>query len=233
MGVFMNKIIFTHTNGLDFFPPKPAIKDIPDWYINNKEYINDIRQTVDGNIPHTIKKCIPIFDSMTAGYILYTQVDVEVYKKDGSPYFNWPSQDVLSFHTIKQAELYPQRHNDNDSIPKWNNPYSIKTPKGYSTLFLSPMHSQNNIFKILPGIVDTDNYDIPVNFPFLLKDPDWEGVIPAGTPMAQVIPFKRESWKMEFGNEKTLEKQFKTTMKLKTLLYNSYKRNFWSRKEYR
>lgn len=229
----MNKIIFSNINNIDFFPPKPAIKDIPDWYLNNKEYVNDIRQTIDGGTPHTIKKCIPIFDSMTAGYILYTQVDVEVTQRDGSPFFAWPSQDAISFHSIKQAELHPERHNDKDSFPKWTNPYAIKTPKGYSSLFISPMHGKNNIFKILPGIVDTDNYDAPVNFPFLLKDQTWEGIIPAGTPMAQVIPFKRESWKMEIGNHKDLERQFRTTAKLKTLLYNSYKKNFWARKEYR
>jgi hypothetical protein len=30
------------------------------------------------NTPHTIKKCIPVFDAITAGYILYTQVDIQV-----------------------------------------------------------------------------------------------------------------------------------------------------------
>jgi hypothetical protein len=29
---------------------------------------------------------------------------------------------------------------------------------------------------------------------------DWEGIVEAGTPIAQVIPFKRESWKSELDN---------------------------------
>ena len=32
-------------------------------------------------------------------------------------------------------------------------------------------------------------------------DFDKEFVIPAGTPIVQVIPFKREKWQMRFGTE--------------------------------
>jgi hypothetical protein len=81
--------------------------------------------------------------------------------------------------------------------------------------------------------VDTDTYKAPVNFPFVLNDVKWEGIIPAGTPMAQVIPFKRESWKHRIGSDKELKEQKNVDMKLKTLLFNSYKKHFWSSKEYR
>ena len=53
------------------------------------------------------------------------------------------------------------------------------------------MHRES-VFTIMDGIVDTDSYNALVNFPFFLNDWSYEGLIPAGTPMAQVIPFKRE-----------------------------------------
>ena len=112
------------------------------------------------------------------------------------------------------------------------NPYAIATPPGYSVLFTQPMHRES-VFTILDGIVDTDNYNVPVNFPFVLNDVKWEGIIPAGTPMAQLIPFKRESWEHNLGSDKDLIELNKTFRKLKSLFYNSHKRQFWISKQYR
>jgi len=226
-------IEFTNVLGLDFFPPKPAIRSIPDWYRDTPEYIESLGRKYDisGNPPSTIKKCIPVLDAMTSGYILYTQVDIQVTQENGLPYFVWTSQAPISFHPIEQAPLHPARNEA--PYPKWNNPYAIKTPPGYSSLFLPPMHNPNKVFTILEGLVDTDKYSAPVNFPFVLNNVKWEGIIEAGTPMAQVIPIKRDSWKHTIGLQKEREEQNMITLKLKTILFNSYKKQFWSRKEYK
>ena len=226
------EIIFTNVLGLDFFPPKPGVKEVPDWYRNTPEYIGEQvkKVTNSGVIPHTIKKCIPVFDAITAGYILYTQVDIQISQADDLPFYTWSDQGAISFHPIEQAPLHPTRNEA--PYPKWNNPYAITTPPGYSTLFTAPMHRES-VFTILEGVVDTDQYKAPVNFPFVLKDTKWEGIIPAGTPMAQVIPFKRESWEHKIGSDKERIEQSLITSKLKTLFFNSYKRQFWSRKEYK
>jgi hypothetical protein len=229
----MSKIItFTNKFGYDFFPPKPAVKEVPDWYRDTPEYIGDQGKKFlgDGNTPHTIKKCVPVFDAITAGYILYTQVDVQVSIEDGFPFYTWPEQNAIALHPLEQAPLHPTK--TEAPYPKWNNPYAIKTPPGYSVLFTQPMHRQS-VFTIFEGIVDTDTYKAPVNFPFVFKDTKWEGIIPAGTPMAQVIPFKRESWEYKIGSNKELKEQSMVTAKLKTLFFNSYKRQFWHKKEYR
>jgi hypothetical protein len=224
------KIVFTEVAGLGFFPPKPAIKSIPDWYIKTPEYTNGERKILKKGTPHTIKKCIPVFDAMTAGYILYTEVEVSVTHENGAPYFMWPLGEPIGFHPIIQAPLHPNK--TEFPYPKWNNNYSIKTPKGYSSLFVPPMHNPNKFFTILPGIVDTDTYTAPVNFPFVMNDLSWTGIIPAGTPIAQVIPFKRESWKIKEGLTKDIEEQNFITKKLNSFFLNSYKKQFWNRKEY-
>lgn len=229
----MKEIIFTNVLGLDFFPPKPAVKQIPDWYKDTPEYTGDQGRKItgSGSTPHTIKKCIPVLDAMTAGYILYTQVDVQVTQVDGLPYFHWAGQDAIGFHPIEQAPLHPAKKDA--PYPKWSNPYAIKTPPGYSTLFLPPMHNPNGIFTVLEGIVDTDIYQAPVNFPFILNDVKWEGIIDAGTPMIQVIPIKRDSWKHKIGSDKERMEQSMITNRLNILFFNSYKKQFWSRKEYK
>jgi hypothetical protein len=229
----MKNIIFTNTIGLDFFPPKPANKNIPDWYKNTESYVGTNKKEIIPGIttPHTIKKCMPVLDAMTAGYIMFTQVDVYVKQMEDGPYFSWSSQDALSFHPVGQAPTHPKQNGF--SYPKWSNTYSIKTPPGYSTLFVPPLHNPNKIFTVLPGLVDTDSYIAPVNFPFTMDDPEWEGLIPAGTPMVQVIPIKRDNWKLGFGSEKEIKEQNNIVLKLRTLFFNSYKQQFWQRKEYK
>ncbi len=99
-------------------------------------------------------------------------------------------------------------------------------------MFVPPMHRES-LFTILPGIVDTDDYYSPVNFPFVVNDPEFEGMIPKGTPIAQVIPFKRESWTMQFGGEKEIKEESKNIKTLETKFFDRYKNMFWHRKEYK
>ena len=143
------KIFFTNVLGNDFFPPKPAIKEVPEWYKNTEEYVSENGRKIDNpeGTAHTIKKCMPVFDAMTAGYILYTQVDIQVTQKNVLPYYHWPSQDAIDFHPIDQAREHPK--NNDAPYPKFINPYAISTPPGYSTLFLSPLHNPSKIFTVL------------------------------------------------------------------------------------
>ena len=50
----------------------------------------------------------------------------------------------------------------------------------------------------LPGIVDTDRSPQPINFPFFIKK-NFVGTIEVGTPVVQLIPFKRDDWKSGTG----------------------------------
>lgn len=228
----MEKIVFTDVVGVDeTYIPTPSAKRLPDWYKETPEYVNNERKVFNGDHPGTIKKCLPVFDALTAGYIIPTFVDVQVLQVEGVPYYEWRSRNAISFHPIAQAPMHPD--GNSAPFPKWSNPWAIKTQPGVSCLFIPPMHNPNGIFTVMPGVVDTDTYTPPVNFPFTLNDVGWEGIIPAGTPMVQVIPFKRATWKMSIGGDKERAEQNVKTGKLTSLWFNSYKRQFWTRKEYR
>ena len=229
----MPKILFTNVSGTpEEYSPKPASQSIPDWYKEVSSYINGEKSpSGDGNTTATIKRCMPVFDAITGGYILYTPVDVWISQKDGQPWYEWPSFGPISFHPVEQAPNHPDKNGHEFSYPKWINPWAIKTEPGYSTLFVQPFHRES-VFTILPGVVDTDKYDAPVNFPFVLNDIKYKGIIPAGTPMAQVIPFQRESWFMEIGDSKIVEEQNKTTIKLRSKFFDSYKNQFRQTKDY-
>ena len=228
----MTKIIFTNTSTIkDIEQPQPASKFIPEWYKEAESYIGgDKKPNGDGGTKATIKRCMPVFDAISAGYIITLPADVYVSIKEGHQFFEWSSLGLVQFHPVEQAPNHPARNIH--AYPKWTNYWSIKTPKGYSTLFVNPMH-HDLPFTILPGIVDTDEYYAPVNFPMVINDPDFEGLIPKGTPIAQVIPFKRESWEMKIGSPEDNEKQKMITDKLQTRFFDRYKSMFRANKEYK
>lgn len=229
----MSKVIkFSNTTDFnDLEKPAPASTFIPNWYKDMESYIEG-KKTPNGigKGTGTIKRCMPVFDAIISGYIIILPADVMVSLKNGEQYFEWANFNLVSFHPVEQAPSHPERKPY--SYPKWINPWAIKTPKGYSTMFVQPMHRES-VFTILPGIVDTDRYTAPVNFPFVINDPKFEGLIPKGTPIAQVIPFKRDSFKMEFGGQEELIEQTNIEIKIKTKFFDAYKTMFWHRKEYK
>lgn len=232
-------IQFTDILGVsEEYKPKPASNFIPNWYKELESYI-DGKKAPNGNAgtPATIKRCMPVFDAITSGYIIVSPADVYVSQKENeegniSPYYEWANHSLIQFHPVEQAPNHPNR-NGHTSYPKWLNPWAITTPPGYSVLFVQPLHRES-VFSILAGVVDTDTYKAAVNFPFVLHEPStFEGLIPAGTPIAQVIPFKRDFWEMSIGLEKDLVEQSKITTKLRSKFFDSYKTQFRQIKEYK
>ena len=197
----------------------------------------------------TIKGCIPFLETLTAGYILKLPIDYHFkFNKDNESYYH-NNPDTPEFmnklfnigtcdnHPIKQlGDKCPFIHkNKNFDFFKILNPWTIKTPKGYSCLFLPPMNNSNDKFSIIPGIVDTDTFPGEINFPIIMngdKYPFIETTIKAGTPYVQIIPFKRTSWKMKIkktNDKKSIQKRWYTFEKV----FRVYQNIFWSKKTWK
>lgn len=218
--------------------PKPAKRSFPEWYKDLHSYPEEFKEMKPTRAHYgTVKKCAPFLDAISSGYIIFSDIDIYVSdEKDetGSNSYYWPDRHkgAVSGHVYKQVEGYPD-YPVGKAVPKFTNPWAIKTPKGYSTLFLTPMH-QDIPFRVMEGIVDTDTYNIPVEILFYLKDPNFSGHIPAGTPIVHVLPFKRDEWEMEARyptaeDEKMLNQ---TDGKLNSLFVNRYRKLFWERKSF-
>jgi hypothetical protein len=224
----------TFTNIINFEgieKPVPASKMIPEWYVKMESYMSG-EKTPDfqGSTSSTIKRCMPVFDAITAGYLLPLPVDVYVSVIDGKQVFRWTEFDLIDFHPIEQAPNHPDANGF--PYPKFMNPWGARTPDGYSILLMQPMH-RDLPFNVLPGIVDTDKYPAPVNVIFSMKDPNFEGMIPKGTPFAQIIPFKRESWQMKLGGSEDLKLLREARFQLKSKFFDAYKNMFRSKKEFK
>ena len=115
---------------------------------------------------------------------------------------------------------------------KFINKWLIKTPPGYSCLFVKPMNRIESRFEIIPGVVDTDTFINIINFPFILHKRNEQFLIKKGEPMVQVIPFKRESWKMWSGFY--FEKAHnKVVSMLRSEWVDRYKKMFWAKKNFK
>jgi len=181
----------------------PAKITLPEWY--RKLPITDKLFEKDKIEDLTAKRCIPILDAMTTGYHMVTTSDYyfnyDKEKEEGS--FSGRediiSQKPISMHPLSQlstAKLSPEFI---EYAYKWGNTWTIKTPPGYSCIFTNPLNGFESPFYTLDGVVDTDTYFQPILFPFLMKK-GFEGLIPAGTPIVQIIPFKRDDWTMKINN---------------------------------
>jgi hypothetical protein len=213
--------------------PIPAIKKLPNWIQNTPSYINNTKGVDHFNDPDsTVKKCMPVMDSMTAGYYILTHSDIWVENKGPENFmirWAWDTIKVIEVHKKEQLQLYPTPEGYCKTPFKFLNPWIIKTKKQWSSFLTHPLHYDDLPFRCVPAIVDTDKHPIPINFIFFIKN-GFSGLIPKGTPIMQVIPFKRENCKSEFSYDKgKLKLEWE---KAYSVFFDRYKRFFRSPKKY-
>lgn len=208
-----------------FDKPKKTSNMIPEWYKKQNKYTDGKLFIGDnGNPNHTIKACMPVFDMMTAGYTITLPADIYI-ESDGQIKWSTDILNAIESHDKIQFNEFniPDGYNKNTAL-KFIQPWIIKTPPGYSTMFIHPTYNPDLPFYTLPAIVDTDKHPIMVNFPFLIKE-GFSGMIPYGTPIVQIIPFKRENWKAKFSvSDKGQEELFQYAKKKLTNRYKTFYR---------
>lgn len=214
------KIKFQTANAeLDIQTPFPASRFMPEWY-------RKLKSVKEGG--HTVKRCVPYLDAMTSGYIIPLTADV-TWNKEADVFHSHAATPVVSRHFDYQVEGIAVPPGFSGTPHKWNNQWFIQTPKGYSTLFIHPLNRPDLPFYSFSGVVDTDKHPVIINFPFVLHA-DFEGTIPAGTPLIQAIPFKRSDWKSEIND--SISHYYPKEYEVEVPPFAWYKRKWWSRKLY-
>lgn len=231
----MKKIEFKYLNdGLKEWSlsPIPAIKELPEWYKKMNRFKGNDKKISASNSGKnlTMKACSPVFDSISAGYLICLSADVYVSQNENGPYFRWyVSEPLVEFHGNDQIPNMPIRKGYQKNLLKWINTHNIYTPSGYSLLFQHPAYREDLPFYSLSGIVDTDTFNYPVNFPFFIEE-GYEGVIKKGTPIIQIIPIKRDHWVSKNGS---VEENMNSKMQnLFSVLERFYRSNYWNKKRY-
>jgi hypothetical protein len=227
--------------------PKPTKLYIPDWYkdspsffdYDSNNYVNKISFSSYGIASTTMKMCMPFLDTFSFGYIQETWCDIFIENKNNKITYHY-SYNVDSQFPIMQerplellGKIPVPTGFKKDMFFNWSRVWSPILPKGYSAIITHPLNRDDLPFRCQSGIVDFDNYFSPGKVGFFLKE-GFVGLIPKGTPMYQIIPFKRDSWKTENIKNKNkilnmLENQKNNVF---STFYGGYKKNYWNKKNF-
>jgi len=159
----------------------------------------------------SLRKCAGTIDLLAAGVTLPMWTN---YRFRPNPQGGWetggddfsPQAGVnavmgFNFDSTGQCPMTDIRKIENGQYPKIVNPWRFETAPGWSTLLLPMYWEPNENYSVIPAIVHTDFYhlanivlNITGDSPFTIK---------YGTPIAQFIPFKRDSdfTEIEFNDE--------------------------------
>jgi len=213
--------------------PFPARKLMPDWFKALPPKLNKENRFKNS----TIKRCAPFLDAMNVGWILPLAADVEFTTNGDASGVNYKWQfyrSMIENHSKAQIST-DEAPNPNDPKPpmKFMNYWAIKVPKGYSILFTPPLNRPDPRFTCISGLVDCDGYFEFINFPFFFHEPNFVGIIPAGTPLVQVIPFKRDALFRDFETRAMTDaehEELEFTRRQRSIHESHYRDYVWSRK---
>ena len=182
---------------IDLLPrPQLAKAGLPDWL---KQMAPRVDSSLHGRSIRTVKQCPPFIDAMSSGFLILLPCDVTV----DAGRFSWdwalPPLSVpnhprapLSFHVPEQLSGSPLAQGQRSTL-KFNSFWTIELEPGWSLLAMHPINREDLPFRLVTGLVDADRFnDAGINFPAIWNDPDFRGVLPRGTPIAQCLAIRRD-----------------------------------------
>lgn len=146
------------------------------------------------------QSCPGMVDYFGAGYLILAHVDIHIRANSEGVSIKLESlaplakeiEQALPFDFGMVAGMAPIDKDVAKFAGKITLPWSIVAKKGFSGYAVPAVMHSNFLDKLFvyPGVVDYDRFHT-VNFVFSPIE-DCDIVIPAGTPLLQIIPFKRE-----------------------------------------
>ena len=217
--------------------PFPASQAIPQWwkdaspYIKNEDNPDGKKIIVSNNESNaSFKKCTPMLDMLSSGYIVPLWADVQVTIQDHGPQLTWRvHKQVFDIHYGQEVET-PDGYQKTQF--KFLNQWVPKLPKGFSALIIPCPGYPNSIFRPISGVIDYDKTTHPLYPPVYLKN-DFDGIVEKVTPMFQIIPFKRNNWNSKFSFLEAGQELINLDRDVKSTIVNNYVKNFWEKKTYK
>lgn len=216
--------------------PKPAkeympacIREAPPFFTKKPEF--DLES---GRPNPTFKLCMPFNDTFQMGYIQETWTDIWIEHNENGTFFYHPAgPKIMSERPLEISSLLPEVEGFLPQHFSWHPPWIPELPLGYSCILTHPLNRQELPFQTFTGIMDCDNFfssEPQSNVPFLLNQ-SFSGLIKKGTPMYQIIPFKRENWQHS-ANNFDAKKQLSITQKIRQHMWGGYKKLCWKKKKF-
>jgi hypothetical protein len=185
-----------------------------------------------------VKQCPPFVDAMAYGVLILLPCDVTVEPGSFSWDWNIPEPSTsghprapLSFHVAAQFPDAPFAL-DGQAAVKFNSFWTIELEPGWSLFATHPVNRDDLPFRAITGLVDADRFhDGGINFPAVWTHPKFSGVLPKGTPVAQVFAVPRAAAKLEFECFDDMHKQaYEKTVAEVLASPNVYRKHFRARR---
>jgi hypothetical protein len=221
-------IVLYEKNYEQGLPLSPISQVLPSWYKSIHIFGSDKKFSSFEGI--TVKGCAPFMETMMVGYNIPLISDIVVEQTENGPRITWRDE-RLKILKIRNSEVEIPAPLGYHSIDfAWSSPLALKVPKGYRMLITHPFNRYDLPFITTSGIVEGGYPLRGGNLPVFISK-TFEGIIPKGTPIAQMLPFKVEDWnsKVEKG---LVEESDKINDILKTYAYGWYRKNIWKKSQF-
>jgi len=189
-----------------YSPIRPASEFIPEKFKNLPSVIE--KGTYQKDNIYSIKLCPGLQDYIGQGYVIPAWCDIDIKIMQGTP------KVIYSDPQLNEALHYPEQMGNflDTKFPirapvKLDNPWISYSKKEWSILYL-PMHfHENPYFEAIPGIIDHDRAPGRTPLNIMLKT-EQDFLIKQGTPLVQMIPFKRQEVTARTGKvrDKTIQR---------------------------
>ena len=175
--------------------PARAIRFAPDWF---RRLNREMGMTYENGLPAmTAKACLPMTDAFALGFVLPLPYDLFFRVPEDRIAIEMGWGEETAFRPVEQhhpGQIGAPEPPFEAVMPlKFVNPWRVRVPPGYSVLFVQPLSRPDLPFTCFSGFVDCDRFDTTVNLPFAWTGLAGDHIRPAGTPIAQLIPIRRDT----------------------------------------
>lgn len=218
---------------------EPASLHLPTWYKKMDPYKNGKPTLMNGElVDATVKRCAPVYDALSFGYMAVLHCDLQInidqvgddeYRLS-MQYSTGPVPIGARQHSPKHSLVLDDSYHPVEFT--WLVRWQICTEPNSSVLITHPLNRLDLPFTTSSGVMDTDSGFLVENgaAPFYLKK-GFDGFIPCGTPMFQVIPFERQKYKHEV-RELSESNKFKRIHEWQKHFANGYRKEYRSSKKF-
>jgi hypothetical protein len=158
--------------------------------------------------------------------------DIAIKQTEGGPSitFNNDAGSPIEMRETGLNGLLPTPKGCSDVHFAWQTSVCFKIPKGYSALLTHPLNRFDLPFITASGVIDGEYSVPPGNLPVFISS-TFEGIVPMGTPIVQILLFKSESWD-SINDKDIIEESMLNNKRAKSMSYGWYKKNIWKKKTY-
>jgi hypothetical protein len=140
--------------------------------------------------------------------------------------FSWECPDSFELDSHQRGQYERMPNPGFPTVIKFVSPWFCRTAPGYSIRMLPLFYHFDQLWRALPGVIQSDVVHV-THVNVLFEFSKGQIVLPRGTPLVQIVPFRRERYDLDLhvASSEDLENMEATARQALSLFHNdSYPR---------